>query len=241
MGDRFVIWDFDGTLAWREGMWSGAALDVLDEHAPGHGVTIERVRGALRGGFPWHDWGEPHPHLCESGRWWEHVERRVARAFAELWEDGDPARMASALRERYLDVGVAWQRFEDSEAALRSLSARGWRHVVLSNHVPELSDLVDGLGLAPHLEEVLSSATIGYEKPHPQAFHLALQACGRPELAWMVGDNQHADVEGAESVGLPAILVRAHGRARHRAPGLAEAAALILGEHAKAAETAATP
>lgn len=240
MADRFVIWDFDGTLAWRDGMWSGCALDVLDEHAPGHGVSIERLRAALRGGFPWHAWEQPHPQLSEPGRWWELVERRVAAAFEDVWAGGDAAGMASALRERYLDVTVAWQLFEDTQPALRSLSERGWRHVVLSNHVPELDELIDGLGLAPHLDGVLTSAATGYEKPHPEAFRMALAACGHPAQAWMVGDNPHADVEGAEGVGLSAILVRGEGRARHRAEGLDRAAALILAGGQQAARASAS-
>jgi putative hydrolase of the HAD superfamily len=99
---------------------------------------------------------------------------------------------------------------------------------VLSNHVPELHGLIDGLGLAPHLDDVFSSGLTGYEKPHPEAFRMVLAACGNPTQAWMVGDNPHADVEGAEGVGLPAILVRVKGRARHSADGLDGAAAVIL-------------
>ena len=53
----------------------------------------------------------------------------------------------------------------------------------------------------------------------------------------MVGDNPHADVEGAEAVGLPAILVRSEGRARHRAAGLEGAVAVIR----RGAAAAATP
>jgi putative hydrolase of the HAD superfamily len=241
MADRLVLWDFDGTLAWREGMWSGCALDVLDEHAPGHGVSIDRIRTALRGGFPWHAWEDPHPHLSQPGAWWEMVEKRLAQAFEQVYADADTARMASALRERYLDVAVAWQLFEDTEPALRTLSARGWHHAVLSNHVPELPALLDGLGLSARFDEVFTSAEIGYEKPHPQAFAIALAACGNPKEVWMVGDNPHADIGGAEAAGLRAILVRSSGAARYRTDGLQEAAELILGGGAAAANGAATP
>jgi putative hydrolase of the HAD superfamily len=229
MTDRLVLWDFDGTLAWRQGMWSGCALDVLDEHAPGHGVSIERLRTALRGGFPWHAWEQPHPELGEPGAWWDLVERRIAEAFESVWAGGDSARMAGALRERYLDVAVAWALFDDTEPALRALSEQGWRHAVVSNHVPELNALIDGLGLAGRLDAVFTSAATGYEKPHPQAFRIALDAFGNPPEVWMVGDNPHADVEGAEGIGLRAILVRCDGPARHRAAGLDGAATLILG------------
>lgn len=29
-----VLWDFDGTLGYRPGMWSQALLDILREHIP---------------------------------------------------------------------------------------------------------------------------------------------------------------------------------------------------------------
>lgn len=34
--DHVLLWDFDGTLAERPGMWSGALLEVLDAEQPGH-------------------------------------------------------------------------------------------------------------------------------------------------------------------------------------------------------------
>jgi putative hydrolase of the HAD superfamily len=231
VSDRVVLWDFDGTLARRPGMWSGCVIEVLDREQEGHGIARDHVREALRDGYPWDAWEEPHPHLCEEGRWWEAMERRIALALERVGiEVGRAGALARAVRARYLDVGVAWELFEDTKAALSALSEQGWRHVVLSNHVPELADLIGGLGLAAHLDGIFSSARTGYEKPHPEAFRLALRACGRPRRAWMVGDNPRADVAGAEAVGLPAILVRSSGPARLRAAGLAQAAAIIAGE-----------
>jgi KaiC/GvpD/RAD55 family RecA-like ATPase len=57
--------------------------------------------------------------------------------------------------------------------ALQRLAAVGWRHIVLSNHVPELASIVAGVGLGYLVETVLSSARTGYEKPHPEAFAIA--------------------------------------------------------------------
>jgi len=221
-----VLWDFDGTLAHRAGMWSGAMIEVLDAHEHGHGIERERARAAIRGGFPWHAWEQPHAGVRD---WWGPVEARIARAFTELGVA--PARaapLARAVRERYVDAAVGWALFDDTLEALRTLAAAGWRSAVLSNHVPELGELVGALGLAEHLEHVFSSALTGYEKPHPEAFRLALEACGNPALAWMVGDNPHADVWGAEAVGLRAILVRSEGAARLRAPDAAGAVRVIL-------------
>jgi putative hydrolase of the HAD superfamily len=58
---------------------------------------------------------------------------------------------------------------------------------------------------------VFSSALIGYDKPHPEAFRHALRACGEPARRWMVGDNPVADVRGAQTVGIPALLIRTEG------------------------------
>ena len=242
MADRLVLWDFDGTLAWRAGMWSGAVMEVLDADEAGHGVVIERIREGLRNGYPWDSWSEPHPELSEPGRWWALVQSRIALSLqAAGIGAARAAELAESVRERYLDVTVAWQLFDDTLPALRALREQGWRNVVLSNHVPELADLVGGLGLAADLDDVFSSARTGYEKPHPEAFRLALAACGNPRRAWMVGDNPHADIEGAEAVGLPAILVRSEGRARHRAAGLDGAVAVIARGGTDAAAEPWTP
>lgn len=64
MERQLLIWDFDGTLAYRQGGWSGALIDVLDRHEHGHSFSTDQVRPHLRQGFPWHDPEEPHPELC---------------------------------------------------------------------------------------------------------------------------------------------------------------------------------
>jgi putative hydrolase of the HAD superfamily len=64
------------------------------------------------------------------------------------------------------------------------------------------------LGLAPHFEAVFTSAETGFEKPHPEAFARARGALGDPAVIWMIGGNPTADVAGAQTAGIPAILVR---------------------------------
>ena len=34
-----VMWDFDGTLAQRPGLWGACVIEVLDEAEPDHGVS----------------------------------------------------------------------------------------------------------------------------------------------------------------------------------------------------------
>jgi putative hydrolase of the HAD superfamily len=210
--DGVVMWDFDGTLAWRPGMWGACVLEVLDEQAPEHTGSLERIRADLRDGFPWHRPAQPHPELGDPERWWAAVTPLLARAIAAAGI-GEPraTELAGAVRRRFPDGTRGWQAFEDTRPALQATAAAGWRNVILSNHVPELPRLASELGLNDLIERIFSSASIGYEKPHPEAFRHALGACGDPARRWMVGDNPVADVAGAQALGIPAVLIRSEG------------------------------
>ncbi len=230
MTHRLVLWDFDGTLAFREGLWSGCVLEVLDTHRPGHGIVLEDVRAGLSKSFPWHRPHERHPHPGDAQRWWDAMEARIADALARAGvERGQCAALARATHARFVDPAVGWQRFADAVPALTATAQAGWTNAIVSNHVPELADLVSGLGLAAHVDRVFTSALVGWEKPNARFFEHVLASYGELEETWMVGDNPVADVAGAEAVGLPAILVRAQTtQTRHHAQGVLEAAHLIV-------------
>jgi len=115
--------------------------------------------------------------------------------------------LALKAHQKYLDKSQ-WFLYEDVIPTLNALGTLGWEHAILSNHVPELSDIVAAIGLAPSIRMIFSSALTGYEKPHPQAFLQARAALGYPQTVWMIGDNIEADILGAQAVGIPAILVR---------------------------------
>lgn len=147
---------------------------------------------------------------------------------------GLPAATAAVLAQRtrqcYLDP-AGWTVFADAVPVLRKLAAQGWRHVILSNHVPELPALVAALGLDAVIDLVITSALVGYEKPHPEIFRIALELAGQPKVAWMVGDNVAADVLGAEQLGILAILVRQNdARARRCADDLGGVVSFLTAE-----------
>jgi putative hydrolase of the HAD superfamily len=225
--DKVILWDFDGTLSWRHGLWRSALMQALDEELAGHGVREDDISPYLQKGFPWHEPERPHPELNEPEAWWRHIEGLLARAFLAVGVPKvDGARLAHRARFAFIDPS-SYRLFDDTHPALEALAARGWRHLILSNHVPELADIVAGLGIADLFDEVISSALIGYEKPHPRAYGIALEAAGHPGRVWMVGDNAAADVRGAEAVGIPGILVRREGDVRRKADDLWSAIPII--------------
>lgn len=210
---RVILWDFDGTLAYRPKEWRGCLLEVLDEFEPGHGITSEAIRPHLQAGFPWHRPERTHPELSDPEIWWARVQSILSTGLqVEGMSKERSEKIARLFRLRYIDGSVAWTLSPHVVSVLTKLSKDGWRNVILSNHVPELSAIVDGVGLGGFIYKVISSANVGYEKPHPAIFGLALELSGSPQEIWMVGDNPHADIDGARAVGIPAILVQHPGR-----------------------------
>jgi putative hydrolase of the HAD superfamily len=225
---KCILWDFDGTLAVRNGMWSGALLETVGRFEPSVACELSTFRPHMQVGFPWHAPHEGHEHLATSDDWWDTLVPIFGRALqAAGLSSHRAADLAREVRSIYLDP-KSWTVFEDVVPTLIALRAAGWRHAILSNHVPELPSLTEGLGLREHFVAVYSSATIGYEKPHELAFRRTLSALGNPKTIWMVGDSYSADIVGARGVDLPAILVRSQNiGAQHQVATLHDIAKVI--------------
>lgn len=215
-GQGVILWDFDYTLGFRGELaeneqrqpWATCLIEVLDAHEPGHAIGVQDLRPHLHDGFPWNRHADPHPELCDADVWWQSAERLFARAFEAVGVDtGRSGELAKRVRHAFAD-GSAWSLYPDSLPVLRVLQDLGWRHVIVSNHVPELEQIVASLGLAPFIDHIVCSALTGFEKPHPEAFRSALRLIESDGRTWMVGDSPEADVRGAEAVGIPAIQVR---------------------------------
>ena len=220
-----VWWDFDGTLVSRPMMWAEAALRLLDRHAPGRQVSYETMASLVSEGMPWHrsDWA--HPELSTPAAWWGAVNRRYQEIFATLGHPSAPTVQAlEALREDILDTR-RYLLFDDVVPALERAKAAGRRNMIVSNHIPELVDLVQGLDLTRYFAAIVSSGVVGYEKPHRRLFEAALRHVRPGETVWMIGDNPDADCRPVCALGMNAVLVRGvgGGQFEREAPGLLEA------------------
>jgi len=203
---RYLIWDFDGTLAFRNGGWTGALLQVLKEAHPGLPVTPEQIRPYLQSGFPWHAPENDHPGLS-ADEWWEDLSTVFIRAFrAAGLKNNDAFTLAPRVRAVYLDPRE-WQCYPDTLKTLKSLASCGWKHILLSNHTPELPALLKHMRLTQHFSAIFNSAETGYEKPNPKAFRQVQDWMGPSPTAWIIGDSYSSDIAGARQAGLPGILV----------------------------------
>lgn len=225
-----VLWDFDGTLGYGPhgpSSWRPCLIEALDEMHPGHGVTTADLSPFTKGHYPWNHPDVAHTHITTADQWWAEMEAVFRDAFVGVGYAATSAELAKKAGRYYAD-GTRWGLYDDTMPVLRQLRDDGWRHVVFSNNIPELEVNLALLGLADLIDAVVCSAVIGYEKPHPEAFRAARRASGDAPTVWMVGDNYHADVVGAESAGIPAVLVRSvNSEAQRSALDLASAARII--------------
>ncbi len=228
LGHKYLIWDFEGTLAYRRGAWSECLREAIMRALPRHEVTPDQIRLYLQAGFPWHTPDRAHPGMKTAEQWWDRLNPVFARAFVAVGIDRAQAeRLAREIRHIYPDPGH-WQLYDETRAVLNSLSRDGWQHILLSNHVPELGLILRHLQLDRHFGAVINSAVTGYEKPHPEAFRRALAAAENARVVWMIGDSMVADLAGAAAVGIPGVLVRRqHPDARFSCSDLTGLAALL--------------
>jgi putative hydrolase of the HAD superfamily len=85
----------------------------------------------------------------------------------------------------------------------------GTRIGIISNWDSRLESILAGLGLSDLFEVVVISSLVGFSKPHPRIFEIALERVGlRPDEAVHVGDTFRDDVEGARSAGIEPVLVK---------------------------------
>ena len=177
----------------------------------------------------------------DASRAKRYFEVVVARARG----DDDTAPSSAAILAALDDVRLyharenLWEDVrDDAWASLPRLRALGLRLVVVSNANGRLRAAFDRIGLTPHLDDIIDSTEVGYEKPDPGIFRVALARAGtEPARVLHVGDVYHIDVVGAWRAGIRGVLLDvADLYADHdcpRVPSLAALADLIAAGDAR--------
>jgi putative hydrolase of the HAD superfamily len=204
---KYLLWDFDNTLAYRDGMWSQTMYELLREYGYKN-ISMDDIRPRLSEGFPWHTPEASHEQLFNGMSWWDYMTRHISRVIQALGVEGPLSYMiAGRFRNRYLDI-TKWRLYEDTIPCLKKATEKGYDNIIVSNHVPELADLVKGLGIENYFSRIYSSADVGYEKPNIEIYRRVIKSLDSSHDVTMIGDSYVADVEGAVNAGIKAILVR---------------------------------
>jgi putative hydrolase of the HAD superfamily len=211
-----VMFDFDQTL----GYYEPAHLELYVRAAAARGVEVsaEALAGAVDAA--WGPWETEHgvDHSAHSGdeaafnavRAQLHVGRYEAAGVR-----GDPETMKAIATELCALEGepVHFALYDDARPALERVRDAGAKALVVSNHIWRLPEVIEALGLGGLVESVVTSARVGYRKPHPAIFRAAMELAGGgdPESMVYVGDNYAHDVAGARAVGMRAVLIDRKG------------------------------
>ncbi|MFN8623193.1 MAG: HAD-IA family hydrolase [Chloroflexota bacterium] len=219
--------DVGDTLLRAHPSWAAVYLRVLRAH----GVQVDEteLRAALDRVFR-----SPQPDLegpfeaSETASF----QRLVAfdtRVLAELGRPPQPEAFFRSLEAEFAQA-TAWWVFEDVPPALAALQDAGIRLCVISNWSWALPELLHTLELVGHFEAVVTSARVGFEKPHRGIFDHALELMGvAPGEAVHVGDSVRADVGGARGVGItPVLIARGTHDHEHATASAAEHGAPVI-------------
>ncbi|MBM4415733.1 MAG: HAD family hydrolase [Chloroflexi bacterium] len=207
-----VLFDFDGTL----GTYRPAHLELYVRAAAEQGVrvTVDALRPTVE--RSWQELerrGGGIAHAQHSGneagyRRWRGQLHRLRLEFAGA--RATPEQL-DAIGARIVDIEADPAHFElyaDALPALQRLQAGGIAAYIVSNHMWRLPEVAAAIGLGPYVRSVLTSARVGYRKPHPRLYDAAIAAAGRPAGTLLfVGDHYAHDVEGPRAAGMRAVLL----------------------------------
>jgi putative hydrolase of the HAD superfamily len=133
---------------------------------------------------------------------------------AGLAHDPETARRVRQIYVGELDAaGWNYRVFEDVMPALTMLEEAGIKRAVISNADADITEFCLHLGFARHMDLIVTSALVGWEKPDARTFFAALDPLGvAPEAAIHIGDQVHSDVAGARAIGMGAALIDRYNR-----------------------------
>lgn len=207
---KAVFFDVGSTLLYPEPSVAETFAQVAQER--GHAVTVRDVEPHMTAVDEFYE-----AEYLRDGDFWCSHERAtniwldMYRLLADLSGLGDDAEgLAAAIHEQYQHAHH-WNTYPDVEACLRGLKRRGFLLGVISNWDAGLEDLLRDMRLLPYFDDVVSSAAVGYRKPDPIVFQLALERLGvDPANATHVGDLPEADGDGASAAGIHPVIIDRH-------------------------------
>ena len=116
------------------------------------------------------------------------------------------------LRDALL-ASLRFTPYPEVAPTLRELRARGLRLVVASNWDVSLHGVLRDTGLAPLVDGAVTSAEAGAPKPAAAVFEAALALADVTAAeALHAGDDEEADLAGAQAAGITPVLVARDGR-----------------------------
>jgi putative hydrolase of the HAD superfamily len=227
MPPRLICFDAGFTLIRPRQTMEERLAQVLLSH--GHRAGSEDLRRAWEAADAWF-WDEYHrpgnltwARDGEIEATWRSYHRLMLASLG--FADAGHELIQAVLDSQF--APDAWELYPDTIDALRLTHGAGAGppagaqrsgtrpHVgIISDWGSSLGATIRALGLNEWIDFVLASGAVNLAKPGPEFFRLACERAGvAPEAAVMIGDSYRADVVGARSAGMSAILLDRDGAA----------------------------
>jgi FMN hydrolase / 5-amino-6-(5-phospho-D-ribitylamino)uracil phosphatase len=149
-----------------------------------------------------------HPELLHDESIWHRFTEEI---FIGM---GGPEAIASECAteiEEGWAVSENFELFEDALPVLEELRVADLRIGLVSNGIRDLTEFVAHHRL--DVDAIVDSRSHGRVKPHPTIFEAALELLGSTAgEAVMVGDSVEEDIQGAQALGMRAILIDRENR-----------------------------
>lgn len=200
-----IFWDFDGTLAYSDSLWSRSVYKALLETDPYAQVKYEEIRSHMSYGFTWHTPELDYTHLLLD-KWWNFMNKHFYESYLKCGVSKEIALAAVSKIRGIVKKVENYTLYSDTMDTLCTVKEMGYTNVILSNNYPDLDETLEKLEIIQYFDGVIVSAAEGYDKPRIELFHLAKKRFPDNEY-YMVGDNPVADIAGGKNANMKTILV----------------------------------
>jgi putative hydrolase of the HAD superfamily len=142
--------------------------------------------------------------------WWMFYSQLLAEIGIE--DDALRDQLVAAIRN-----SGNWDRIPAGTAEQLRRIGEIYPIAVISNADGRIEDVLRRCGIADCFRSITDSGLVGYEKPHPEIFRLALKSMdARAEESLYVGDVYSVDYLGATGAGMQGVLMDVAGAYRNK-------------------------
>ena len=208
-----ILFDLDDTILDDTGCVEQSWTDACEECCASIGRdAAARVRAAIRGANEWY-WSDPERHRV--GR----LDMKEARRHVA----GLGLQRLGIVDEALADsIALAYTRHREARLAvlpgaidtLQWLRDAGCALALVTNGSRRMQRMkIERFGLERFFDAILVEGELGFGKPDPRVYELALSRLRRsPPDTWMVRDNLEWDVSAPQALGIYGVWLDPHGR-----------------------------
>ncbi len=155
-------------------------------------------------------------HMHNENLWEMYRNGKVTKAFLrtkrfELTLEEkkiNDSHLASRMGKEYLELSVLKTNLFPGTHEILNYLKPSYNLYILTNGFRETQvQKLQNCDLEKYFDEIFTSETIGYNKPHSKIFQWAVTAVNaKKKDCLMIGDDQQVDIKGAKSYGLDTVF-----------------------------------